>query len=53
MKDLQAFIEHLRADLGEAAAAAERQDIEQVVEAFERVVVRIHAKVTEFRTLGK
>lgn len=53
MKDLLAFIEHLRADLGEAAAAAEREDIEGVLEKFETVALRITTKAAEFRGVGR
>ncbi len=47
MKELLAFVEHLRADLGEAAAAIEREDIEGTLAAFARVAVRINSKIDE------
>jgi hypothetical protein len=49
LKDLLAFVEHLRADLGEAAAAIERQDIEALLEKFEGIAVRINTKAAELR----
>jgi len=49
VKDLLAFVEHLRADLGEAAAAIEREDLDGMFEKFGGVALRIQTKIAELR----
>jgi hypothetical protein len=49
VKDLLAFVEHLRADLGEVAAALERHDLEGALLKFDGISLRIKSKVEELR----